>query len=101
MAGLQPGLHTPELQLGVPFSAVQAWPQLPQSDVVFVAFSQPSLSVVLQSPQLASHEPILQAPVVQVGVACARVHVAPQAPQFVVVLSADSQPFGRLESQSP
>jgi hypothetical protein len=50
---------------------------------------------------LASHELILQEPVVHVGVAWARVHAVPQAPQFVLVFSADSQPFGRLASQSP
>jgi hypothetical protein len=98
---LQPGLQTPALQLGVPFSAVQVWPQVPQSAVVFVAFSQPSLSVPLQLPKFALQEPILQLPVVHVGVALARVQVVPQAPQFVLVLSAVSQPFGRLESQSP
>ena len=69
--------------------------------MVFVAFSQPSLSTRLQSPKFALHEPILQAPVVQAGVALARVQLVPQPPQFVGVLSAVSQPFVRLVSQSP
>jgi hypothetical protein len=74
---------------------------VPQSATVFVAFSQPSESVPLQLPKLALHEPMRQLPVVQVGVAFARVQVLPQAPQLVVVSSGVSQPFGRLESQSP
>jgi hypothetical protein len=94
-------LQTPLLQLGVPFSATQAWPHVPQSATVFVAFSQPSLSVPLQLPKFALQEPIVQLPVVQVAEALAREHGVPHAPQLVLVLRGDSQPFGRLESQSP
>jgi hypothetical protein len=80
--------------------ALHAWPQAPQLAVlVWVLTSQP-LEIV---PSQFEY-PVLQlcsthVPVAQLEVAFARLHVTPQAPQFVLVFSEVSQPLTTLPSQ--
>lgn len=81
----------------------QAFPQLPQfatSDAN--AASQPSAARLLQLAKPALQvETAHVVPFMQVGVPLATVHALPQPPQFVVVVSAASQPFDPMTSQSP
>jgi hypothetical protein len=89
-----------KLQPAVPFGAVgQLLPHAWQFITVCKLVSHPSPSVLLQSSKRAAQDWIRHVPVVHVGVAFARLHGAPHAPQSVVLLSCVSQPLLSLLSQ--
>jgi len=87
-------------QLVVPFSAVQAWLQLPQSVTVVSEVSQPSLALLLQSSLSGSHVVAVQVPEAHDSLEFVKSHFVPQVAQFVRVVSEVSQPLLALESQS-
>jgi len=86
-------------QLVVPFSAVQAWLQLPQSVTVVSEVSQPSLALLLQSSLSGSHVVAVQVPEAHDSLEFVKSHFVPQVAQFVRVVSDVSQPFAALLSQ--
>jgi hypothetical protein len=103
----KPELHAieqaPSEQLGVPFVPLHTVPHAPQLvALVSVLISQPVEPMLSQLPNPAAQVPSVQLPVTQVSVALARLHTAPQAPQFGrLVFRFVSQPFPERPSQSP
>ena len=99
---LQEMLHVPELQLGVPFWALQTVVQLPQcagSLEKFVSQPLPTLPSQLpdDGPQVMAQEPRLQ-----LGVPFTELHALPQKPQWLVLVCRFiSQPLSALASQLP
>lgn len=81
-------------------AASQAVPHDPQSVIVASERSQPLASSPSQFPHEASQLAMRHDPVEHVGVAFARVHATPHAPQLDAVLSEVSQPFEGTPSQS-
>jgi hypothetical protein len=75
--------HAPVEQLAVVLvSATHACPHRPQFSLELRRTSHPSAGSALQSPQPASHSPIVQRPAVHAAVACANVQRKPHAPQL-------------------
>jgi hypothetical protein len=98
---LQTGVQVPATQVFVPFVGVQAIPQPPQFPaLVCVLVSQPFDGSPSQSANPAEHVGT-QVPAGHAVVPFAFVHPAPQAPQFVIVLSEASQPVLASPSQLP
>jgi hypothetical protein len=94
--------QVPDVQYGVPFAAPHTVVHDPQCDTFPDRLcSQPSDALPLQSPHPDAHDATWHAPVAQVAVPFATAQATPQPPQFVVVVSAVSQPFAGLPSQSP
>lgn len=86
-------VHADALHPAVACARLHVIPQPPHAvTVLVVSVSQPLLSVLSQLPHPVLHEPIAHDPVEHVGVAWARVHVTPHAPQSLTVLSEASQP---------
>jgi hypothetical protein len=79
----------------------QPAPQAPQFVSVLSGVSQPFASFPSQLPYPVLQVWMAHVPVEHVAVARARVHGVPQAPQFVVEVSAVSQPFESFPSQLP
>ena len=94
-------VHVPVEQLALAFARVHGTPQAPQLVSVVSDASQPFADIESQSSNPALHDAIWQEPVAHVGVAFARAQPAPQTPQFVSVVSTDSQPFDSFMSQLP
>jgi hypothetical protein len=95
--------HAPSAQLAVPFVELHALPQMPQLPVfVWVFVSQPFAVLASQFPNPVLQEEIAHALETQAGVAFARLHALPQAPQlFTLFVRFVSQPFAPLPSQFP
>jgi hypothetical protein len=95
-------LQTPPLQLGVPFTALQTLPQVPQFATEPAVFtSQPLVGSPSQFARPALQVMPLHTPPVQAGVPPWLEHTLPQPPQFCVVARLASQPVSGLPSQSP
>jgi hypothetical protein len=76
-------VHFPPAQPAVAFGKEQTKPQLPQLvGVVFRLVSHPFAGLPSQSAQPALHEPILQVPPEQTGVAFGRLHAVVHEPQW-------------------
>ena len=86
-------------QLVVPFSAVHAWLQLPQSVTVVSDVSQPSPALPLQSSLSGSHVVATHVPVEHDSLELVKSHFVPQVAQFVSVVSDVSQPLLAFMSQ--
>jgi hypothetical protein len=81
----------------------QVIPHAPQLFVSLrVSVSQPFVGFMSQSAKPVSHVATAHAPIRQAGVAWARVHVRPQAPQCATEpVTSVSQPLAAIVSQSP
>jgi hypothetical protein len=97
----EPILQLPPLQVAVAWTRVQGVLQLPQSVSVSREVSQPSVSLVLQSPHMASQLPISQIPPLQASEAWSKAHASAQSLQLEMVPSCVSQPLVSFPSQSP
>lgn len=98
--GPQMMLQEPRLQLGVPFTELQALPQkLQWLELVCRFVSQPltALPSQLPKPELQAIE---HAPPTHEGVPLLELQALPQLPQFVVLVMLVSQPFATFASQS-
>jgi hypothetical protein len=95
-------VHVVPMHEGVPLAAVQTVVQEPQwFTSLVVAASQPSATLLLQLPQPAAHA-MEQAPAAQAAEPWTVEQAAPQAPQFVTLVSVlVSQPLAWLPSQLP
>lgn len=94
---LQPDV---KLQLAAEFAGIgHVLPHAWQFITVERLVSQPSESVPLQSSKRALQDWIRHVPVLQVGVAFARVHGTPHPPQLLTELSCTSQPLPSDPSQ--
>jgi hypothetical protein len=86
-------VHAPETQFAVAFTVLQAVPQAPQWDALFVRFvSQPSPGIPLQSPKPVVQDMIRHCPDAHDASALTREHGPPHEPQFIDVLRGVSQP---------
>jgi hypothetical protein len=101
--GSQTGVHTPAVQVLLPWELVHWFEHAPQLfGFVLRLTSQPSAGRPLQSAHPASQLPTRQVPVAQVSFEDpGRSHVTPQAPQLANVSSGVSQPLSGSPSQSP
>jgi hypothetical protein len=86
-------------QLVVPFCAVQAWLQLPQSVTVLSVVSHPSPAWPLQSSVPALQVVATQVPVEHDSLEVGKLQAVPHVAQFVSVVRDVSQPFAALLSQ--
>ena len=94
--------HTPLAQLAVPWVESQTVPHAPQlAASVPMAVSQPLLTGPAQWAKPAWHVVTAHVPAAQLVVAWGNAQALPHAPQFVLVVSGDSQPVATLLSQSP
>lgn len=84
-----------------PLGWLQVIPHIAQLASVSSGVSQPFESMPSQSPKPELQVTIWQLPDAQLAVALARVHGAPQAVQWLSVLSCVSQPLPPLPSQLP
>jgi hypothetical protein len=86
--------HTPAVQTDVPLATIHVsphWPQLFMDMFRFV--SHPSAGFPLQFAKEPLHKPMEQNPMVQAGVALAKLHTVPHAPQLLIsVVIFISQP---------
>ncbi len=82
------------------FAPVQVTPHPPQLPLLLRLVSQPLAAFPSQFPKPALHEAIAHEPLAQVAVALVREHATPQPPQLPSELSAVSQPFAGIPSQS-
>jgi hypothetical protein len=93
--------HEPVEQVAAAFVLVQAVAHAPQCASEVRLCSQPLAEFPSQSPSPGVQSVATQAPVAQVAFLPAKLQVVPQLAQSVRVLSAVSQPFAGLLSQSP
>jgi hypothetical protein len=95
--------HVPTSQIGVACGSEQAFPQAPQLPRLVASLaSQPFAGSPSQSAKPSLQAAIPQTPAAQFGVALGRLHAAPQAPQFaMLVLVFTSQPSDATPLQSP
>jgi hypothetical protein len=93
--------QVPVPQVEVAFARLHATPQPPQFVSVFSAVSQPLAVTPSQLPKPALQPAIAHEPLPHVDIAFASAHALPHAPQFVLVVSGDSQPLPVIASQLP
>jgi hypothetical protein len=79
----------------------QAALQAPQWVLLVSGVSQPLLALPSQLPQPGLQAPRVQVPEPQLAAALVRLHVTLQPPQWVLLVSACSQPLASLASQLP
>jgi hypothetical protein len=87
------------LHAGVALASEHALPQVPQFAVLLVVFtSQPSEGILLQSEYPAAHVATPHAELTHLGVALARLHAPPHAPQLFgsLVVSTQLAPLQRV-----
>ena len=98
---MQTGVQTAGVpaQLVVPFSAVQAWSQLPQSATVLSVVSQPLPAWPSQSSVPGLHVVAVQVPVEHDSLVLGKLQAVPHVAQLVRVVSDVSQPLFGLLSQ--
>jgi hypothetical protein len=91
----------PVAQAEIAFGSTHGAPHAPQFPRVLSGVSQPLPSTPSQFPNPVLQDAIWQAPLAQVEVALARVHVVPHPPQLASVVSDVSHPFHATPSQFP
>ena len=95
-------MHVPETQVGVAGGAtVQVNPHAPQLTSVLRSVSQPSLSLLLQSPQPGSQASIAHAPVEHAAIAWGNEQCDSHSPQLLKSSNGVSHPFVGSLSQLP